>query len=219
MWPFLHVWLVSHLAIEFSCIQMQSYVHHKQNISSYLYILSKQLPFEWISTFKYLGVTMNQKLTWHEHINNVTAKASRILNLLRRNLRHASKEAKARAHLALVRPQLKYAAPVWTPHLKSQILKTENVQKRAARWVADEWVPQTNSWRKTYDGCLNELRWLTLHGCRDLLSCCQRYKIIHNLTVWILMTITVSTPSLHDLMTSLSNANWLEWTPTGFHSL
>jgi len=37
---------------------------------------------------------MNQKLTWHEHINNVTAKASRILNLLRRNLRHASKQAR-----------------------------------------------------------------------------------------------------------------------------
>jgi len=68
---------------------------------------------------------MNQKLAWHEHIN-ITAKASRILNLLKRNLRHASKEAKARAYLALVQPQLEYAAPVWTPHLKSQILKIEN---------------------------------------------------------------------------------------------
>ena len=102
----------------------------------------------WTSTFKYLGVTMNQKLTWHEHIN-VTAKASRILNLLRHNLRHASNEAKVRAYLALVRPQLEYAAPVWTPHLKSQILKIEKVQKRALRRVVDKWVPETNSWSKT----------------------------------------------------------------------
>jgi len=157
-------------------------ITNKKSPLTYTYCLNNT-PLEWISTFKYLRVTMNQKLTWHEHINNVTAKASRILNLLRCNLRHASKEAKARAHLALERTQLEYAAPVWTPDFKSQILKIENIQKRAARWVVDKWVLQTNSWSKTYDGCLNELRWHTLHGCRDLLSCCQMYKIIHNLTV------------------------------------
>ena len=155
-------------------------ITNKKSPLTYSYCLNNT-PLGWTSTFKYLGVTMNQKLTWHKHINNVTAKASRILNLLRRNLRHASKEAKARAYLALVQPQLEYAASVWTPHLKSQILKIEKVQTRAARWVVDKWIPQTNSWSKTYDGCLNVLRWLTLQGCRDLLSCCQTYKIIHKL--------------------------------------
>lgn len=39
---------------------------------------------EWVDAFKYLGVTINNKLIWGDHITEVTARASPILNLLRR---------------------------------------------------------------------------------------------------------------------------------------
>ena len=42
--------------------------------------------FEWVDTFRYLVVIINTKLKWGDHISAVTAKASRILNVLRRTM-------------------------------------------------------------------------------------------------------------------------------------
>ena len=39
-----------------------------------------------------------------------------ILNLLKRSMYGCTKQAKARAYTALVRPHLEFSAPVWTPH-------------------------------------------------------------------------------------------------------
>jgi len=48
-------------------------ITNKKSPLTYTYCLNNT-PLEWTSTFKYLGVTMNQKLTWHQHTNNITAK-------------------------------------------------------------------------------------------------------------------------------------------------
>ena len=71
---------------------------------------------DWVDVFRYLGVTINSKLKWGDHIAEVTAKASRILNLLRRTMRSCRRDAKSRAYTALVRPILEYSVPVWAPH-------------------------------------------------------------------------------------------------------
>ena len=41
---------------------------------------------EWVDTFKYLGVVIDHKMKWGDQINHSTSKATKILNLLRRNL-------------------------------------------------------------------------------------------------------------------------------------
>ncbi len=92
-------------------------------------------PLEWVTVFKYLGLFIDRRLTWKDHINQSTSKATKVVNLIRRNLHHSTKQAKSRAYLALVRPHLEYAAPVWSPHFNTDITKVENIQKRAARWI------------------------------------------------------------------------------------
>ena len=88
--------------------------------------LKKQPPFytysintttlEWVDTFKYLGVTINNKLKWGDHIAEVTARVSRTLNLLRRTMRDCHKDAKTKAYSSLVHPILEYSALVWALH-------------------------------------------------------------------------------------------------------
>ena len=124
---------------------------------------------------------VDNKLKWTEHTNQVSSKATKILNLLRRNLHHSSRAAKTRTYMALVRPILEYAAPVWSPHQKLQTTKLENIQKRATRWITAKWDKNTYTWDKAYTECMQELNWLPLNKRRDYLSCCQTYKIIHNL--------------------------------------
>ena len=71
---------------------------------------------EQVKTYKYLGVILDGKLSWVEHVNQVKTKAMRTLNLLRRTLHRCNKEAKAKAYAALVRLQLETCCPVWTSH-------------------------------------------------------------------------------------------------------
>ena len=61
----------------------------------------------------------------------------------------------------LVRPKLEYmyAAPIWSPHCKTQIQQAEKVQRTAACWTC-------RMWRNTssVSEMLNELQWPTLEA-------------------------------------------------------
>ncbi len=67
---------------------------------------------ETVSQAAYLGVELDDKLTWTPHINKVTAKSTRTLKFVRRNVRVASQSAKETAYKSLVRPALDYACTV-----------------------------------------------------------------------------------------------------------
>ena len=69
---------------------------------------------------KYLGVTINNKLCWNNHINNMCQKANNSLSFLRRNLQISQTHIKANAYTTLIRPQLEYAAAVWDPFTKEK---------------------------------------------------------------------------------------------------
>ena len=65
-----------------------------------------------VSSAKYLGVTFNSKLTWGEHIDNMTQKANKTLGFLRRNVQVSNPQLKQQAYRTLVRPVVEYACPV-----------------------------------------------------------------------------------------------------------
>ena len=74
---------------------------------------------------------------------------------------------------ALVRPHLETASAVWDPHVKSDIYKIEMVQRRAARFV-------TNNYRRTegtVTGILNNLKWESLQDQRKN----KRLAIMHKI--------------------------------------
>ena len=48
------------------------------------------------------------------------------------------------AYQTLVRPQLEYGSEVWSPHTQLQIDQIESVQRRAARWIKQDYG-QTSS--------------------------------------------------------------------------
>ena len=84
---------------------------------------------------KYLGVELDSKLTWNEHISAITGKANSSLSFLRRNLYNCPEQIKMQAYHSLVRPHLEYAFSVWDPHTQKNTQSIEKVQLRAARFV------------------------------------------------------------------------------------
>ena len=79
----------------------------------------------------YLGLTISNTMQWSHHITNISNKASKVLNFLRRNLYKCSNEVKAASYLAIVRPLMEYASVVWDPHFNVYIAKHagENTEK------------------------------------------------------------------------------------------
>ena len=77
----------------------------KRNPSMYQYtLLNEAIPRT--ECYKYLGINISKDLRWNTHCQSTLLKANKTLGLLRRTLSPCSKDVKARAYQALVRPQL-----------------------------------------------------------------------------------------------------------------
>ena len=96
-------------------------------------------PLEEIESDKYLGIHLDTDLSFNTHIEQVCNKSSKLLNLCRRNLNMCHKSTKELAYKAIVRPHLEYSSAAWSPHTAKNINKLEMVQRRAARFVLNDY--------------------------------------------------------------------------------
>ena len=117
------------------------------------------------TSYIYLGVVIDSKMTFSSHIDHITLKATRMLNFIKRNLCKCNKEIKCMAYLSLVRPSLKYAASAWDPYLIKDITAIEKIQRQAARWVTSNY-----DWRNgiSITSTLAGLKWPTLAQHRQM---------------------------------------------------
>lgn len=127
---------------------------------------------------KYLGVTLTSNLSWNEHVENITAKGNRTLGFVRRNLKDCTPPVKAASYTTLVRPVLEYSSIVWDPTSQANILALEQVQRRAARFVTNDYTSRTR-------GCVTKMQedlgWDTLQNRRRDSRLAMLYKIDHQL--------------------------------------
>ena len=137
------------------------------------YTLHRQF-LEPVDSAKYLGVNISQSLNWNHHINEITGKAKRTLGFVKRSVKTKNEAVKELAYKTSVRPQVEYASSVWNPHTKQNISKIEMVQRRAARWVKNNY--------SSYDSVsnmLDNLGWRSLENRRIDSRLIMFYKIIH----------------------------------------
>ena len=92
-------------------------------------------PINKVSEFKYLGVIIDDRLSFEQQVNTVCKKASSLLHMLMRNLKHALRTTKTIAFNSICRPILEYACTTWSPRLNRQSESLEAVNRKAYRWV------------------------------------------------------------------------------------
>ena len=114
---------------------------------------------------KDLGVLISSDLSWSAQVHAVVNKANRILGVVYRTLGPSNLEAFSTLYKTLVRPILKYAAPVWCPYLFQNTLALEKVQKRASRLVLGQ-----KRGEMEYEERLKILKWPTLKKRRHYIS-------------------------------------------------
>ena len=97
-----------------------------------------------VSSAKYLGVIIDSKLNFNEHVDCICKKANTTRAFVHRNTKNCPMKVKALAYKTLVRPQLEYASSVWAPHTHCNIDRIEAVQRRAARSTMKDWSRPSN---------------------------------------------------------------------------
>ena len=142
---------------------------------------------------KYLGVTLQDKLSFTPHVNNTIKKAATTRQFLQRNLRGCSREVKETSYKTFVRPVLEYASTVWDPVGQSTLRqKLEAEQNRAARFVVGDFRRSSS-----ITAILNQLQWQSLAERRAQARAIMTYRILNGLVYMPQDFLTLSsTPSL-----------------------
>ena len=112
----------------------------------------------------YLGVVFDQTMSFIPHVNSLTSKATRTLNFIKQNLCNCSQRTKSNTYTSLVRPKLEYASSVWDPHHNNHIASIEKIQRRALRWIFNDY-----DYSHSVTTMLERLNWPTLqHHCKRM---------------------------------------------------
>ena len=131
---------------------------------------------ECTKTTKFLGVTIDDRLTWKEHIANITLKISKINGIIYRTRSLLTREALRSIYYSLVYPHLIYGVVVWgnasTVHKKQLIV----MQKRIIRTIM--FMRRQESTKDVF----NELGLLTINHIYDYFATLFVFKSVHNLS-------------------------------------
>ena len=70
---------------------------------------------EYVSSAKYLGVSIDKTLNWSHHIANITKKANGVKAFLQRNIAKCPTKSEETCFEHLVRPLVEYVSNIWDP--------------------------------------------------------------------------------------------------------
>lgn len=154
------------------------FISLKSSVSSYVHVplTMNNINLEVVESFKYLGVILDNHLSWDAHIDYICMKSKCLLGFMYRHFYSIADSATLRRlYIAYVRPHLDYAAPVWGPHLLRQIDQIEKIQKFACRM-------SMHSWKHDYPFMLENLKLHSLQSRRLYLKLMLFYNIFHSNT-------------------------------------
>ena len=150
-------------------------ITNKHSYTKFTYCLDKSIIKE-VPSANYLGITIDSKLTWSDHVTRVVTKANSVLGFLQRNLKYCPPEIKASCFKSLVIPILEYGCTSWFPRFQKDTYAIEMVQRRTARFIFNDY-----SYNTSVTSLLNTLNWPTLQNRRINLRAIMFYKIVNNL--------------------------------------
>ena len=115
-----------------------------------------------------LGVIVDNKLNFNDHICMLCAKASKQLNALQRLIKSLNKDSKLAIYKSFIMSDFNFCPVVWMFTSKSSLNKLEDIQRRALRFVLCD-----------YDSCYeNLLKAASVPGIRINLSRSLAFEVL-----------------------------------------
>lgn len=137
---------------------------------------------EYTKSEKDLGVIVNDRLNWDEHLLALLLKVSSRLGLMKRTLHFVKDKKRKRVlYLVLVRSLFEHCCEIWRPTTTIMLSKAESLQKRAVKWILDEQGHHYNDFE--YMKRLKDLDILPLEYKFAYTDLVQFFKIYHDMSV------------------------------------
>ena len=122
-------------------------------------------------TFKYLGITFSENLTWSDHLNNISTKIDQCIGLLRRINAFIPLKTRLIIYNTLILPLFDYGDIMWGDKNNSSLTdQLQFLQNKAANTILD--APYLSSSTEA----LNKLHWHPLTHRRKLHRILTIYK-------------------------------------------
>ena len=128
-------WLcLNKLSLNIKKTKFMIFHNRQRNINSIIPNLHINNHFiERVTNFNFLGVTLDQHMSWDAHINKISSKISRTAGILSRLKRYLPREILFMIYNALIVPHIQYGILCWG-HKCNRIWK---LQKRALRFITN----------------------------------------------------------------------------------
>ena len=129
-----------------------------------------------------LGVIVTSTLNYNKQCMSLYSKASSRLGLLRRALHFVKDQKQKRVfYLAVVRSLFEHCSVIWRPTCQTTIIKLENIQRRAVKWILSEEGHHYNEIE--YIKRLKDLDLLPLSSKFEYTDLLAFHKVYHKLSV------------------------------------
>jgi len=113
----------------------QIYNMSRKEINPTVSLNGKNIQF--VNKTKYLGMWIDDKLSWSEHIDYVSTTISTSIGILYRSKYFLDQNTRMLLYNSLVLPHLNYCAIIWAHTFSTYMEKIEILQKRAVRTIDD----------------------------------------------------------------------------------
>ena len=132
-------------------------------------------------SIKDLGIVFDPKLSFTDHINQVTTSALRMLGFIIRNCRNFHDPTALKVlYFAYVRSKLEYGSLIWYPFYNVHELAVENVQRKFLKFMQYKISGAYPERGFSQHLLLNLLNFQSLHLRRVLFAVGFIYKLLHN---------------------------------------
>ncbi len=105
---------------------------HARNVQN-LRILFDGTPIERVSRFKYLGLIIDDGLTFHEHVNHVKRKITPFISLMWRKSKYIPIDKRKQLYNAYVQSHLLYMLPIYSNCAQYKMQDLQTIQNRCIK--------------------------------------------------------------------------------------
>ena len=111
--------------------------HKTKNAKTNRFICLDGCKLKRVSTAKFLGIIIDENLTWKSHIDNVCKLCSRNLGVMNKVKHFLPKTSLYQLYCSFILPYLSYGILLWGNATKTYITKLLKIQKRAIRIISN----------------------------------------------------------------------------------